>query len=187
MQCPGPHRLLPRHSKIQGAPLPIVLIVEGSGSADKIGQLAEALNGIRDILDTDRPKRSSPNGDYSILRFDRDLVSVRRAERGLWLSPLDPSGSNRSRAQRILCRGGIARSKLILKHTPTILFGPATVDAYSQSPAENHSSQSLDTKGWRARKARWKLRKPSAGGGTRTRTELSLQRILSRSIDELST
>jgi hypothetical protein len=104
------------------------LTVDGGDSPQKIQQLAEALNQVREICDVDRPEARP---ETEITQFSDSIVLsfLSGAESGvfdallsiLWVQiGLVYSG--------ILCRGGVARGKLI--HTPKVLFGPAMVDAY---------------------------------------------------------
>jgi hypothetical protein len=104
------------------------LRADGSDSPQKIEELAEALSRVRDIFDVVHPEERP---ETEITQFSDSIVLsfLTEAESGvfgallsiLWVQiGLVTSG--------ILCRGGVARGKLI--HTPKLLFGPAMVDAY---------------------------------------------------------
>jgi hypothetical protein len=104
------------------------LKADGTDSPDNIAQLANALDGIREILDIDRPE---DRPETEITQFSDSIVISfsSGAESGVFFAVLSILWVQIGLVLRgILCRGGIARGRLI--HTPKMLFGPAMVNAY---------------------------------------------------------
>jgi hypothetical protein len=102
---------------------------DGTDSESQIRNLSAAFNGMRDILDTDRP---DARPEKEVTQFSDSIVISFPAtsESGVFYALLDIMWVQASLVfHGILCRGGIARGKLI--HTPKLLFGPALVEAYA--------------------------------------------------------
>lgn len=103
--------------------------VEGGDKAKKIKELADAFTRIREIIDIDRPE---DRHEREVTQFSDSVVISFPAysESGVFDALLDILWVQISLAQKgYLCRGGITRGRLI--HTPTLLFGPAMVEAYT--------------------------------------------------------
>ena len=102
---------------------------DGTDSIEKISALAAAFNSMRQILDTDRPDSRLGN---EVTQFsDSVVISFQAATNsGVFDVLLHIMWVQASLVfHGILCRGGIARGKLV--HTSTLLFGPALLDAYA--------------------------------------------------------
>ncbi len=117
---------------------------DGSDCEDKIRKLAEAFCSVRDILGIKLPETESHS---AATQFSDSIVISFPAEAG---------GGVFDALRKImqiqislvrkgyLCRGGVARGKLI--HTQTLLFGPALVKAYKmESKAAIYPRVILDT------------------------------------------
>lgn len=102
---------------------------DGSDNSQKIDDLAAVFQSIRQSLDIDDPKNRpgievTQFSDSVVISFPSDTESgVYDALSGIMLVQINLA------LRGYLCRGGIARGQLI--HTPTMLFGPAMVNAYT--------------------------------------------------------
>ena len=116
---------------------------DGSDSVTKISELAAVFGRIRETLDIDCPENRP---DTEVTQFsDSIVISFPAYAEGGVFDAL--SGIMRVQINLVLggylCRGGIARGRLI--HTPTMLFGPAMVEAYTlESQAAHYPRVILD-------------------------------------------
>jgi hypothetical protein len=102
---------------------------DGSDANEKIRELSDVFANIREILEIDRP---AVRRDKEVTQFSDSIVISFPAytESGVFFALQDILWVQISLAQKgYLCRGGVTRGRLI--HTPTVLFGPAMVEAYT--------------------------------------------------------
>ncbi|HEX9803916.1 MAG TPA: hypothetical protein VGB35_11695, partial [Gammaproteobacteria bacterium] len=102
---------------------------DGSDAVEKIRELSDVFVHIREKLDIDRPFERH---DKEVTQFSDSVVISFPAysESGVFYALLDILWVQVSLAKKgYLCRGGVTRGRLI--HTPTVLFGPAMVEAYT--------------------------------------------------------
>lgn len=116
---------------------------DGSDNVQSIRNIANAIEVVRDVVDI----RGRPAAALKqITQFSDSLVISFpiNKESGLFYALLEIMWVQMNLVTRgMLCRGGIARGKLI--HTPELLFGPAMVDAYTlESKAANYPRVILD-------------------------------------------
>jgi hypothetical protein len=101
---------------------------DGAEAKDKTDLLIKAFDGIRNILDIDRPEKRE---GQEVTQFSDSVVISFRAneESGVFYALLNIMWVQLNLVFKgILCRGAVARGKLV--HTPKVLFGPGLVDAY---------------------------------------------------------
>lgn len=101
---------------------------DGAEAMDRTSHLIEAFEGMRNILDIDRPE--DREGKEVTQFSDSVVISFRENEESGVFDALLAIKWVQINLVRggILCRGAVARGKLV--HTPKILFGPGMVDAY---------------------------------------------------------
>jgi hypothetical protein len=102
---------------------------DGSDAPEKAKELSEVLGGMREILNIDS---LAERQDKEVTQFSDSVVISFPAysESGVFDALLDIMRVQMNLVQRgYLCRGGIARGRLV--HTPTMLFGPAMLEAYT--------------------------------------------------------
>lgn len=102
---------------------------DGSDNIAKLNELSAVFSSIRETLDIDNPA-SRPGievtqfSDSVVISFPSDTESgVFGSLHGILLVQIDLA------LKGYLCRGGVARGKLI--HNQTVLFGPAMIEAYT--------------------------------------------------------
>lgn len=101
---------------------------DGAEDKTKTDLLIGVFNGIRDILDVDRPedregKEVTQFSDSVVLSF------LEQEESGVFDALLAILWVQINLVLKgVLCRGAVARGKLV--HTPNLLFGPGLVNAY---------------------------------------------------------
>lgn len=102
---------------------------EGDEIECRTNLLISAFEGIRELLDIDRPGNRqgievSQFSDAVVISFNADRES------GVFYALLDILYVQINLVFKgLLCRGGVTRGPLV--HTPKMLFGPGMVDAYS--------------------------------------------------------
>lgn len=104
---------------------------DGSDATEKILELSEVFGGIREILDIDSPAKRQDQ--YKVVTQFSDSVVISfpaYSESGVFDALLEIMWVQMNLVLRgYLCRGGIVRGRLV--HTPSTLFGPAMVEAYT--------------------------------------------------------
>lgn len=102
---------------------------DGNDSVKKISELAAVFESIQRILDMDCPENRP---DAEVTQFSDSVVISfpTYAESGVFDALFGVMLVQINLVLRgYLCRGGISRGQLI--HTPTMLFGPAMIEAYT--------------------------------------------------------
>ena len=102
---------------------------DGSDDTEKIIELSGAFESIRELLDIDSPEKRH---DKEVTQFSDSVAISFPADSpsGVFHALLEIMWVQIALVLRgYLCRGGVVRGRLI--HTPTMLFGPAMIEAYT--------------------------------------------------------